>query len=240
MLRNSLILALFLIGFLLSGFFNVDQREVGLINYPADKSMQTYMSGLHWKIPFYGDLSYVFTNQRSSYLAMSQPLTFESGAVIGQIMVTWQVDQAESYLGYLNKNSTKFFDAELSQSISSKLETLAARSQNAVDFNLRVEQESNWSLNDLGIKILKLQLISLKLVPVVSNGVFKATDSLNPESSFILAQEIKNQANNSQLKEFANLRAHDPKFFDYVLKINNLEKSAKSKQDVPELNQLYN
>ncbi len=240
MLRNSLILALVLIGFLLSGFFNVDQREVGLISYPAEKSMQTYMPGLHWKVPLYGDLSYVFTNQRSSYLAMSQPLAFESGAAISKILVTWQVGQAESYLGYLNKNSTKIFDAELSQSVLSKLEILAARSQNAVDFNRRVEQENNWSLNELGIKVLELQLISLKFVPIISNGASKATDSLSSESSFILAQEIKNQANNSQLEEFANLRVRDPKFFDYVLKIHNLEKSAKSKQDVPALEQLYN
>lgn len=239
MLRNSLILGLILIGFIFSGFFSVDQREIGVVNYSSTQAMQTYQSGLHWKIPLYGDLSYVFTNQRSSYIAMSKALTFESGAATSKIVVTWQVTQAESYLGYLNKNSTKIFDAELSQAVLTKLTTLAAQSQDNVDFNQNVEQIKNWSLSNFGVEIINLQLISLNIVPAVFTAKPVVT-VLSPESSFILAQQIRNQANTLQATEFAKTRISDPKFFDYVLKVHNLERNAQSKQDIPALDQLYN
>lgn len=239
MLRNSLILGLVFIGFIFSGFFSVDQREIGVVNYSSTQAMQTYQSGLHWKIPLYGDLSYVFTNQRSSYIAMNQALTFESGAATSKVLVTWKVTQAESYLAYLNKNSTKLFDAELSQAILTKLTTLAAQSQDNLDFSHNVEQSKNWSLNNLGVKIINLQLISLNIVPTVLT-VKPVVTALSPESSFILAQQIKNQANDSQAIKFAKARISDPKFFDYVLKVHNLEKNAQSKQDIPALSQLYN
>lgn len=240
MLRNSLIFGLVLIGFFFGGFFSVDQREIGVISYSSTQPMQTYQPGLHWKLPFYGDLSYVFTNQRNSCIAMSQALNFESGSVTSKVVVTWQVTQAESYLGYLNKNSTKFFDAELSQEVLNKLIVLASKSQNNLDFNRNVEQIKNWSLKGMGVEIINIQLISLTTSSAIPVIKAQAVTALSPESSFILAQEIKNQANDLQATELAKIRVSDPKFFDYVIKVHNLEKTAQSKQDIPALSQLYN
>lgn len=240
MLRNSLILGLVLIGLFFGGFFSVDQREIGVISYSSTQPMQAYQPGLHWKIPFYGDLSYVFTNQRNSYIAMSQALNFESGSATSKVVVTWQVTQAESYLGYLNKNSTKLFDAELSQAVLNKLIVLASQSQNHLDFNRNIEQSKNWNLKSMGVEIINIQLISLNTSLAIP--IIKAQDAtaLSPESSFILAQEIKKQASDVQATELAKIRISDPKFFDYVLKVHNLEKTAQSKQDIPALGQLYN
>ena len=154
-MRNSLILGLILIGFLLGGFFSVDQRELGMVSFSSNKPIQSYPPGLHWKFPFYGELSYVYTNQRSSYVAMNQALSVEAGqAFTSKVVVNWQVSQAESYLQYLNKNSVKVFDSELSQAVLTKLSTLALNSKSNLDFQGNVEQLKNWSLTNLGIKIM--------------------------------------------------------------------------------------
>lgn len=239
MLRNSLIFGLVLIGFLFSGFFSVDQREIGMVSYPSTQAMQPYTPGLHWKIPLYGNLSYVFTNQRSSYIATNQILSFKSGAAMSKVLVTWQVTQAESYLGYLNKNSTKIFDAELSQAVLAKLMMLATQSQDSAEFNRNVEQINNWNLSNFGIEIINLRLISLTIAPVMLVAKPQVVTTLSPESSFLMAQKIKNKTDDLQSAKFAKARISDPKFFDYVLKVHNLEKSAQSKQDIPALSQLY-
>ena len=246
-MRNSLILGLILIGFLLGGFFSVDQRELGMVSFSDNKPIQSYPPGLHWKVPFYGELSYVYTNQRSSYVAMNQSLSVESGqAFTSKVVVNWQVTQAESYLHYLNNNSVKVFDSELSQAVLTKLSTLAVNAKSNLDFQGNVEQLKNWSLTNLGIKIINLQVVSLNpiAVPVISphgklNNI-NNSNLLSPESSYIAAQQIKTQADATHRTELANLRASDPQFFDYFIKVHNLGESAQSKQDIPALNKLYN
>lgn len=243
-MRNSLILGLILLGFLFGGFFSVDQRELGMVSFSANKPIQSYPPGLHWKIPFYGELSYVYTNQRSSYVAMNQSLSVESGqAFTSKVVVTWQVTQAESYLEYLNKNSLKVFDSELSQAVLTKLSALALNSKSNLDFQGNVEQLKNWSLTNLGIKIINLQIVSLNPIaaPVISpHGELNNSNLLSPESSYIAAQQIKTQADATHRTELANLRASDPQFFDYFIKVHNLGESAQSKQAIPALNKLYN
>jgi len=243
-MRNSLILGLILIGFLFSGFFSVDQRELGMVSFSANKPIQSYPPGLHWKVPFYGELSYVYTNQRSSYVAMNQALSVESGqAFTSKVVVNWQVTQAESYLHYLNNNSVKVFDSELSQAVLTKLSTLAVNSKSNLDFQGNVEQLKNWSLTNLGIKIINLQIVSLNPIvaaTILPQGKLNSSNLLSPESSYLAAQQIKAQADVTQRTELANLRASDPQFFDYFIKVHNLGESAQSKQAIPALNQLYN
>lgn len=243
-MRNSLILGLILIGFLLGGFFSVDQRELGMVSFSSNKPIQSYPPGLHWKVPFYGELSYVYTNQRSSYIAMNQALSVEAGqAFTSKVVVNWQVSQAESYLQYLNKNSVKVFDSELSQAVLTKLSTLAVNSKSNLDFQGNVEQLKNWSLTNLGIKIINLQIVSLNTVvapTILPQGKLSNSNLLSPESSYVAAQQIKTQADSTQRTELANLRASDPQFFDYFIKVHNLGESAQSKQGIPTLTQLYN
>ena len=53
-MRNSLILGLILIGFLLGGFFSVDQRELGMVSFSANYSKLptwfTLESSFLWRI----------------------------------------------------------------------------------------------------------------------------------------------------------------------------------------------
>lgn len=243
-MRNSLILGLIILGFLFGGFFSVDQRELGMVSFSANKPIQSYPPGLHWKVPFYGELSYVYTNQRSSYVAMNQSLSVESGqAFTSKVVVNWQVTQAESYLEYLNKNSLKVFDSELSQAVLTKLSALALNSKSNLDFQGNVEQVKNWSLTNLGIKVINLKIVSLNKIAVATilpHGKLTNSNLLSPESSYLAAQQIKTQADATQRSELANLRASDPQFFDYFIKVHNLGESAQSKQAIPALNQLYN
>lgn len=243
-MRNSLILGLIILGFLFGGFFSVDQRELGMVSFSANKPIQSYPPGLHWKVPFYGELSYVYTNQRSSYVAMNQSLSVESGqAFTSKVVVNWQVTQAESYLEYLNKNSLKVFDSELSQAVLTKLSALALNSKSNLDFQGNVEQVKNWSLTNLGIKVINLQIVSLNPIAaatILPQVKLSSSNLLSPESSYLAAQQIKTQADATQRTELTNLRASDPQFFDYFIKVHNLGESAQSKQAIPALNQLYN
>ena len=75
---------------------------------------------------------------------------------------------------------------------------------------------------------------------ILPQGKLSNSNLLSPESSYVTAQQIKTQADATQRTELANLRASDPQFFDYFIKVHNLGESAQSKQDIPALTQLYN
>ena len=61
-----------------------------------------------------------------------------------------------------------------------------------------------------------------------------------PQPQLKLRSLFKTQADSTQRTELANLRASDPQFFDYFIKVHNLGESAQSKQGIPTLTQLYN
>ena len=127
-MRNYLIILLAVLFAASSGFFVVDQREVGIVKQNS-KQLQIYAPGLHWKIPFWGELTFIYTNLRSSYLASSQLLHTATGQAFStNVVVNWQVVKPEVYFVYLNANGVKNLDVQIVSVVSNRLLNLANKS----------------------------------------------------------------------------------------------------------------
>lgn len=238
-MRNYLIILLAVIATASSGFFVVDQREVGIIKQNS-KQLQIYAPGLHWKLPFWGELTFIYTNLRSSYLASSQQLyTAKGQGFSANVVVNWQVIKPEVYFVYLNTNGVKNLDVQIATIVSNKLLNLASKSSSLSAFEEQVNSQlKNIVEPELGINFVNISLATVN--PIAKNtSTVDNFKTLSAESAFNLAQQIKKQADETQQQAQEKLRIKNSKFYDYFMKIYNLSNNAESKSDVPPLNQLY-
>lgn len=241
-MRFFLISLLMLLGLGLSGFFVVDQREVGIIK--SDTGNKIFTSGLHWKIPFYDELSFVYTNQRSSEISSSKLIKLKDGSqYTTDINVIWQVSNPQVYIKYLQANSSKQLSVLLAQEVTAQVLQLATNSDNAIQLLQNLAKDDNRVLPTAGITILSKNIMSLKVESMMDKLSVESSiiisSPLSAESSYQLAQQIKLTAESKQSEQFSKLEKLDPKFYSFYMKINQLEKTAKTKNDVPALDELY-
>lgn len=238
-MRNYLIILLAVLFAASSGFFVVDQREVGIIKQNS-KQLQIYAPGLHWKIPFWGELTFIYTNLRSSYLASSQLLHTATGQAFStNVVVNWQVVKPEVYFVYLNANGVKNLDVQIVSVVSNRLLNLANKSSSLSDFEERVNSQlKNIPESELGINFVNVGLAMVN--PVIESAVpIGDLKTMSSESAFSLAQQIKQQADKNQQQIQEKLREKNSKFYDYFMKIYNLSNNAESRSEIPPLNELY-
>lgn len=238
-MRNYLIILLAVLFAASSGFFVVDQREVGIIKQNS-KQLQIYAPGLHWKIPFWGELTFIYTNLRSSYLASSQLLHTATGQAFStNVVVNWQVVKPEVYFVYLNANDVKNLDVQIVSVVSNRLLNLANKSSSLSDFEERVNSQlKNIPESELGINFVNVGLAMVN--PVIESAVpIGDLKTMSSESAFSLAQQIKQQADKNQQQIQEKLREKNSKFYDYFMKIYNLSNDAESRSEIPPLNELY-
>ena len=238
-MRNYLIILLAVLFAASSGFFVVDQREVGIIKQNS-KQLQIYAPGLHWKIPFWGELTFIYTNLRSSYLASSQLLHTATGQAFStNVVVNWQVVKPEVYFVYLNANGVKNLDVQIVSVVSNRLLNLANKSSSLSDFEERVNSQlKNIPESELGINFVNVGLAMVN--PVIESAVpVGDLKTMSSESAFSLAQQIKQQADKNQQQIQEKLREKNSKFYDYFMKIYNLSNDAESRSEIPPLNELY-
>lgn len=238
-MRNYLIILLAVLFAASSGFFVVDQREVGIIKQNS-KQLQIYAPGLHWKIPFWGELTFIYTNLRSSYLASSQLLHTATGQAFStNVVVNWQVVKPEVYFVYLNANDVKNLDVQIVSVVSNRLLNLANKSSSLSDFEERVNSQlKNIPESELGINFVNVGLAMVN--PVIESAVpVGDLKTMSSESAFSLAQQIKQQADKNQQQIQEKLREKNSKFYDYFMKIYNLSNDAESRSEIPPLNELY-
>lgn len=238
-MRNYLIILLAVLFAASSGFFVVDQREVGIVKQNS-KQLQIYAPGLHWKIPFWGELTFIYTNLRSSYLASSQLLHTATGQAFStNVVVNWQVVKPEVYFVYLNANGVKNLDVQIVSVVSNRLLNLANKSSSLSDFEERVNSQlKNIPESELGINFVNVGLAMVN--PVIESAVpVGDLKTMSSESAFSLAQQIKQQADKNQQQIQEKLREKNSKFYDYFMKIYNLSNNAESRSEIPPLNELY-
>ena len=243
-MRNLLVLILLLGAFLLSGFYTVDQRQVAVISSTPTK-MEIKAPGLHWKVPLLGNLNYVYMNMRSSYLTTSSVINLADNQKIGtRIIINWQVVSPQVYLSVVLANE-KDFDARFAQTVLSQVESVAALSSSPAEFEEQVNaQLVNRELKKLGIKLINVGIIQLvpgiagESSPVVEIGVANSSESAI-ESAFYQARQIKSTVESQQTQLLQQLKARNANFFNYWWQIQQLGKTARSKQDIPPLDKIY-
>ncbi len=243
-MRNLLVLILLLGAFLLSGFYTVDQRQVAVISSTPTK-MEINAPGLHWKVPLMGTLNYVYMNMRSSYLMTSSVINLANNQKIGaRMIINWQVISPQVYLGVVLTNE-KDFDVRFAQTALSQIESIAALSSSPAEFEELVNaQLVNRELKKLGIKLINVGIIQVTPGVTGESSLVTGAGTINNsesaiESAFYQARQIKLLAESQQAQLIGQLKSRNINFFNYWWQIQQLGKTARSKQDVPPLDKIY-
>lgn len=241
-MRNGLFVILLSLGFLLSGVFVVDERQVAVVKISPNKVL-IYAPGIHWQLPFSAQINHVYTNLRTSYItlplqAANKNINLENISII----VNWQVVKPAAYINFLAKNSRKELDARLVKDIITDIMPFAQKSNSVAEFeNLLNSKAHDWLHDELGIKIINIALVSAlpKLDESKEASLIISESSMDSlEHSYNQALGIKESADKEQQVKFDELRKKDAAFFDYFMKIRYYQLNAKSKQDVPALDKL--
>lgn len=234
---RNLVLIIFLSSvFLFSGLFIVDEREVAVII--NNKDVTSYSSGIHWKIPFVGNITYVYKNIRNSYFSLSESLPIAGNKQVdSKFMFTWTIVDPVQYVKYLHANPNKKFDAAIVTQLNDKIITQSSNSTSLIDFTDNVAKLNNIVFNSLGVKVLSLSIINLEIES--SNLQLESnTSNQSPESAYLYAMKVKSQADLTQQQQLQKLKNTNQSFYEFFMKINSLQSSAKSKSDVPTLDKL--
>lgn len=242
-MRNLLVLVLLLGAFLLSGFYTVDQRQVAVVSKTPTK-MEIYAPGLHWKLPFVGNLNYVYMNMRSSYLTTAPLINLVDNQKVGvKLIINWQVISPQVYLGSV-VNSEKDFDVRFAKAVITKIESIAAISSSPAIFEEQVNSQlANYKLQNLGIKLINVGIV--QMIPGMDGeSTASQTMSFNNsesmiESAYYSAQQIKSIAESQQAQLLQQLKSRNVNFFNYWWQIQQIGKNAQNKKDVPSLDKLY-
>ena len=255
-MRNAVVLLLLVIGFVFSGFFVVDQQQVVIKDTTP---LQLFEPGIHWSLPFSATLQPVATNLRTSCLPLSITVPQHQKIAL-KVLIQWQVVKPLKYLNYLNsppqnrdsqarnpqyqdsqgrnpqyQESLQKFAPKLAELVESQLNAVAAAGMPSLLAQLHATDYA-----ELGIRILKISFISIAVAESAAQATTNLTAApLSLESSFNLAQQLKNTTEKLKHNELAQLRRQDPRFFDYFMKIEDYRTTAKTHQDVPPFKQLY-
>ena len=242
-MRNGLIFLMLGLAFLFSGFFVVDQREVAAV-YNSPLKLQIFAPGIHWQLPFSNKLLHVFTNLQTAHLATTLALKNNKlPALELKVVINYQVIAPVSYLNYIKSNSSKKLQASLAKMVLQRLQLIASEAVSLRQFEELVNSSiKNIYAANLGLSIVSVGLISISLAdnPVAAIAIINPASArvISIESAFEQAQQIKATASQLQQVKLSQLRALDPKFFDYYMKIESYQQNARTRQDVPQLEQL--
>ena len=239
-MKNILIIFLLVIVIIFSGVFIVDEREVAVITGDSNTA-KVYSTGVHWHLPMYGNFSYIYMNQRDSYLALTiTPNNAPQGSNIINVAITWQVIDAIKYVKYLNQHSRKDFDKNMADFVSGIILDSVAKSSSDQQLlrNLHLSQV-NIVNPDTGIAIKSINALGLSQVNSSKPDYSESDSLILIESTYNYALQIKQDADKVQQAVFDQLRQRNRRFYDYFSKINYYQAMAESKDDVPSFEQLY-
>lgn len=252
MMRKIILISVFMLGVLISGIFTVDDRQSAVVTNRLNKQTEVYTTGLHFAWPLLTRVNYIFINQRASAFNFKLTILDNTPVALTSI-VLWKVTKPVIFL----QNSISMTQAELTHAISEKIEQIVVKqtkSLNLMDLNqhsLLLDQAV--SIDSLGVK---LDSITINEITTAAHTAGIATESgvslvekvesspvdfniLSIESAYYQAQTIKTQAEIEQAKMYSEIQAKSPQFYDYFRKLQIYKNSAKSKQEMPPLQDLY-
>lgn len=245
--KKIVILIIIGIGIFFFGIITVDERQNAIVKNVITKNESILTPGLHFSWPLIERVSYIFMNKRSGLLTMQVNFEIVTNVEVGAV-VEWVVIEPKVYYAAI-KNDT--FSKGLAQKVKQVLD-IRAKTTNLSTFN-----QLNNLLTDpqietgLGIEIFKISPAELKVNEV---EIVKSSDAINEkgnitidnhnsvtqiESAYYQAQMIKTQTEIEQAKMFQPLEEKSPKFYSFFRKLQIYKTAAKSKKDMPPLEEIY-
>jgi DNA-binding protein Fis len=219
-----------------------DRQEAVVVNQISHKSY-VLTPGLHIVVPLLETITIIDLNPHNAIITTDVTLTNKSAAEIS-VTAQWQVTDALKY--YVATSQTNNFNQLIANNI---MQVVNNRVNTTNLFTLN--QLNNLLLNPvalpkLGVVITNITINQISLATADNNESSNAIasnisnkDVYSIESAYYKAQEIKTQTGIEQAKMMEQIQNKDDKFFNYFRKLQVYKDSAKSKQEMPSLDQLY-
>ena len=240
--KKLVIISIMGIVFFIFGIINVDERQNAIVTNLINKKTQLLEPGLHFAWPFLDQTNYIFMNKRNALFTMKLDFADNKNVEVST-MVEWQVQKPLAYFAVVENDD---FNKGLVDKVRQILE-VRAKTTNLYTFNqLNNLLSQPVAFNDLGVSINRISPNELKLTaapPLESANVLmplpKLVKGLSIESAYYQAQMIKTKTEIEQAKMYQSLEGKEPRFYASFRKLQIYKTSAKSKQDMPPLDDLY-
>lgn len=225
MIKHIVFIVLLGIVTFFSGVFIINSNEVGVI--VAQSVKQIYKPGIHWKVPFYGQLIVVYQTERNDEITTPLIVNLDDDKYNLNLAYDWHVVDNVKYVGF-TENTDKSYQV-ISDSV---------RSVYAIESNLSALS------NMLGINYVKQNFESMGIVidKVYITNISKidANDS-NPSvvapnvTSYNNAMNIKADTDSNIEAVQQKMMNSDPKFYKLYSYLKSIQQTATSKESVESL-----
>lgn len=233
------VLILFLLGILLlfSGIFIVDEREVVVITHSV-KDSKIYSTGIHWNLPFYGEISYVYKNERNNFVLIELDNSVTKQFEQMKLNIVWSVNDPIKYVNYLNQYGRKKFDENMADIIQTRvIGSTIKQVSNDVDL---ISYLKNNPINILDVNSgIKISSVNVSEIKLISRSSSESLPQLSAESAYSEAILIVQNANKEKQQALDKLKMQNPEFYNYYSLIRQYQMTAKNKSDVPAFDKLY-
>ncbi|MCX8515158.1 MAG: SPFH domain-containing protein [Burkholderiales bacterium] len=242
-MKKIIITILIMLMLLIASETTVYERQMGVVVNQISHKNYILNPGLHIVLPLIETDSIIDLNPHNVVVTTNVALANKSNIEIS-VTGQWQVVDALKY--YLATSKSNNFDQLIANNI---MQVINNRANTTNLFTLN--QLNNLllapvSLTQLGVVITSITINQINLAALSSNArgasdnnVQSQPDTALIESAYYTAQEIKTQTGIEQAKMMEQIQNKDDKFFNYFRKLQVYKDSAKSKQEMPSLDQLY-
>ncbi len=239
--KKIVVLVLLSIIILTLGTISIDERENVIVTNIFTKKELVLTPGLHFTWPMVEQVSYIFMNKRDGLFTVNLPFNDTAKAEIS-VAIQWQVLNPQTYLA-VNESFHKMLANKVTKIIESRIKTT-----DLFTFNQLSDLISEPIVeNDLGIKIINISLNQLKVDPssvkmpaqiiTESSVVYKPQISI--ESAYYQTQILKLNTDLKQAQMYQSLSNTESSFYRFFRKLQVYKMNARSKSDLPPIEDLY-
>lgn len=254
-MRKVIILLALVLAILSAGLFTVDERQNAVVYNQVSKSSKVYSPGLHFAWPVFERVTYIFMNKRTTTFDFQLKLSNKQSIEL-TTAVEWQVSNPKEYLSRTILMEHSGFNKALGEQV-----LLIIESQDHLTSLSELNKKSSllnqvYPFSSLGVRVNSATAIAVKIdsdtASLISTKVPQVKESAaitQPivvnfnqqaiESAYYKAQSEKTEANIEAANMYQKIQVKNPKFYDYFRKLQIYKNSAKSKQEMPQLDNLY-
>lgn len=229
MIRNLLLIIFLGICVSITGIFTVNDNEIAILK--RGDSYTKFSSGIYWHIPLYDEITFVYTNNRMSEKNYEQVISIDNHKYKINYSIVWRVINPIQFVKYTNMNSKQDLNQYIESTVNSKINIIAEDGDLFAVIN-HISLLSKLNIQKLGIEIDNVSVTSLSLF---SNQDSVSISAQSESSNFVIAQKIKESADNQYNEVLKQMQNKNDKFYQLYMKIYQLQHSAKSKDVIPPL-----
>lgn len=225
MIKHIIFIVLLGIVAFFSGVFIINSNEVGVVVTQTAK--QIYKPGIHWKVPFYGQLIVVYQTQRNDEITIPLIVSLDNGKYNINLAYDWHVVDNVKYVNF-TENTNKSYQV-ISDNVRS---TYAKESSLSALSNRLGTNYVKHNFESMGIIIDKVYVTNISKLDANDSNPSVVAPSM---ASYNNAMKIKAETDSNTEVVQQKMMNSDPKFYKLYSYLKSIQQTATSKESVESL-----